>query len=213
MRSRVLLRPWGKAEGVAVWHESSSAAVLGWLWLPWLLPSSGTRSSAGQGSAGQGRAARKPRHPAPRSRAGSPRSGQPLYLRFPGKQFLFVTENSPALVEEGGALPPLHAKGPLLALILPLRVELKQPLLALNYWRCLFLFGWFWGFFLPEGSRGTGLGDFCVLVYSFWLSLSVVLGFFLLLNALLLALPKRRLSKLRERPSQNGRKGQKGKTT
>lgn len=144
VRTRALRRPWGKAataEGVADWHEGASAAVRGVPparlarapLAPSIVRDTQHRWARQRSSSVPGLAARKPRHPAPRSRAGSPRSGQPLYLRFPGKQFLFVTEKSPALVEEGGALPPLHANGPLLVLIFLIRGELKQPLLAPNH--------------------------------------------------------------------------------
>lgn len=65
-------------------------------------PPSTTHSIAGHGSTAawcRGLAACKQRHTAPRSCARSPSSEQPLYLRFPGKQFLFITEK--ALLLEG----------------------------------------------------------------------------------------------------------------
>lgn len=104
--------------------------------------------------------------PGSRSRAVSPRSGQPLYLRFPGKQFLFVTEKSPALVEEGGALPPLHAKGPLLVLIFSLKSGTK-PASAHSKPLKVFVFVWmsFFGlfvfcFFFPGRAEEQGWGIF-----------------------------------------------------
>lgn len=101
----------------------------GWLWLPALKPSV-TFSIARYGSTPswcRRLAACKQRLTAPRSCPRSLHSGQPLYLRFPGKQFLFITEKRPALRGEGGAWPPLHAKGPLLVLIFLIRVELIHP--------------------------------------------------------------------------------------
>lgn len=81
-----------------------------WLWLPTLQPSTTPHCSV------QGCSSSVPEvgnlqaavHSS-RSRTKSLCSGQPLYLRFPGKQFLLDTEKSPALGGEGGAWPPLHA--------------------------------------------------------------------------------------------------------
>lgn len=104
-------------------------------------------------------AACKQQYTAPRSCARSLYSGQPLYLRFPGKQFHFITEKSPALRGEGGAWPQLHTKGPILVLIFLISVELTQPLVTLNH-RKVFLFGFFSRLFLLGGAKAGSWGTF-----------------------------------------------------
>lgn len=122
-------------------------------------------------------AACKQQYTAPRSCARSLYSGQPLYLRFPGKQFHFITEKSPALRGEGGAWPQLHTKGPILVLIFLIKRGTNsafghsKPQKGVLVWL-------FFPSFSSGGSKGRELGDFCVLVLSSWVSFFVVLLFF-----------------------------------
>lgn len=120
---------------------------------------------------------------APRSCARSLRSGQPLYLCFPGKQFHFVTEKSSALGGEGGAWPPLHAKGPILVLIFLIRVAVMQPVLAPNHREVFWFVCWRFFFFggAEEGGWGISVLWFCPPDFLFLCCCSGVFRVFVML--------------------------------